>query len=370
MPRLNDLDNDRDGVPFPPSRLLLHDDVQLYYRSGRAAPEDTLCSVTDCSRPLVLLLAPGDPRSLLYTLYRNFDPEFRGRFEGASFLVNENWSLLQAREILMLHLCLQLPQKLESQEGRLLCAAIWAIFYCSTLQPPHLQVLREAARSLSRFGRSLEAWNSSENPLGRVVRFRDKETFVAIARHWKRWDEPHPKGVPPVMAMADFRADFLCLLHLSSMSHIMARYSERCLTYMLGLSADVFPLPVQRRMKEEFFNFIQSGSAFAEDVLELPVHSDFAPATNLTFFDGSPHSKIHNPFYGQIPFLGFFHSFLFSPSHCREGNVARSLTDKFTVADEMFDSHPLLANSVQQLVLWLSSSSRALRKITSQSLPL
>ena len=367
MSRLNDLDNSKNGVPFPPSRLLFHDDPQLYHSYCRAAPEDLLSSVTDSSNPLVLLLAPGDPRSILYTLYRNFDPEFRGRFSGARFLVIENWSLLQAREVLMLYLCLQVPHKMESQQGRLICAAIWAIFYCHSLKPPHLEILRDSAKILSLLGASIETWRSPANPLGKMVRFKDRETLSAVARHWKRWVEPRAKGVPPVSAVGEFRAKYLSLLHMTSLGNVVQRISERCVPHLVGVSAEGGRTQV--RMREEMGSCVESGSPFAEEVLELPVDPQWESTTNLTFFDEAPQTKQYNPFYGQVPYLGFFHSFLFSPSNCRDGNVARSLTDKLPVGDEWFETRPLLANSVQQLALWLSAASRAIRKFTSQGSP-
>jgi hypothetical protein len=366
MSKLNDFDNADGGIPFPPSRLLLHDHVQMYYSFCRAAPEDVLSCVTGTLRPLVLLLAPGDTRSLLYTLYRNFDPEFRGRFEGADFLVIENWSLLQARDILMLHLCLQLPHKIESEEGRLLCAAIWAIFYSVTLRPPHVRVLKDAVAALSRFSSSLEAWASPENPLGKIVKFRNEETFTAVARHWGRWSEDKPNHVPYLEFQQELRFSFLSK---KSIFNKLDSYTEQCVTYLLGLCSDSVPMKTQQQMREEFSEFLQKGVTFAEDMLQLPVGEDWETTPNVTFYDGTAHTKIHNPFYGLIPFLGFFHSLRFSPSGCRQGNIPRSLCDKLLVSDDKFESQPILANCIQQLIIWLSACSRALRKFTVQASP-
>ncbi|CAI8054987.1 hypothetical protein GBAR_LOCUS30006 [Geodia barretti] len=366
MSKLNDLDNADGGIPFPPSRLLLHDHVQMYYSFCRAAPEDVLSCVTGTPRPLVLLLAPGDTRSLLYTLYRNFDPEFRGRFEGADFLMIENWSLLQARDILMLHLCLQLPHKIENEEGRLLCAAIWAIFYSVTLRPPHVRVLKDAVTALSQFTSSLEAWASPENPLGKIVKFRNQETFTAVAGHWRRWSEDKPNHVPYLEFQQELRFSFLSK---KSLFNDLNGYTEQCVTYLLGLCSDSVPMKTQQQMREEFSAFLQKGVTFAEDMLQLPVGEDWETTPNVTLYDGTSHTKIHNPFYALVPFLGFFHSLLFSPSGCRDGNIPRSLCDKLPVTDDKFESQPILANCIQQLILWLSASSRALRKFTVQASP-
>ena len=370
MSRLNDLNNHESaGTPFPPSRLTCRDDARSYYAFCRAAPEDLLSSVTNALRPLVLLLGAGDGRSIFYTLYRNFDPEFRGRFEGANFLVNENWSVLQARDILMLYLCLQLPHKVESQEGRLLCAAIWAISFCHTLRPPHVEILKKALEVLTRFSTSREAWVSPDNPLGQIVKFATPQSFHDITRHWREWSSDQPKNAPTVEKMKQFRNTFLSSLHQVPLTDVMSTYPEQCIRQLLGLSADQISEKRRQKMQADLASFLELGSVFVEDILNLSGEEDTQTTANVTFFDGTTGAMHNNPFYGLVPYLRFFHSFLFSPNDCRSGSVARSLVDRLPVKDDKFDEHPLIANSVQQLVFWLAASSRALRKLTSQTSP-
>lgn len=369
MSRLNDLDN-ASGVPFPPSRLTSHDDVRFYYSFCRTPPEDLLNSVPDIVHPVVLLLGAGDVRSILYTFYRNFDPEFKGRFEGATFLVNENWSVLQAREILMLYLCLQLPHKIESREGRLLCAAMWSISFNHTLKSKHVEILESALEALVNFSGSIEAWSSSENPLGKIVKFRNLDSFRSITRHWKRWSlDRSTSNLPSIEEMVDLRTSFIVCLHKTAISEILSTYAEDCLSRLLGLSSDVIPEKTKKLMAADITNFLNNGSVSVEETLSLGDEENGKIIPNVTFFDGTQTAMQNNPFYACVPYLGFTQSFVFSQRDCCSGNVPRSLVDKLPVTDDKFDAHPLVANSVQQLVLWLSASSRALRKLSTQSNP-
>ena len=365
---MNDLDNEQ-GAPFPPSRLTCHDDVRIYYTFCRTAAEDLLSSVTGVARPTAVLMGAGDARSIFYTLYRNFDPEFRGRFEGSTFLVNENWSVLLARDILMLYLCLQLPHKVESEEGKLLCAAIWAISFCCTLYPPHVEVLKKALGVLMKFSTDPEAWASPENPLGKMVRFTTPDSFKNITCHWERWSAQQPKNVPSEEEMAESRKRFLECLHKMPMWKLVREYPEQTLTHHMGLSADVIPRAQQRKMQADFGSFLKTGTVFVEDTLNLAVEEGWTTAPNVTFFDGTSIAMKNNPFYGCAPFCGFFHTFVFSPTDCRSGNIARTIIEKLPVQDDKFEEHPLVANCLQQLILWLSASSRTLRKMTSQTTP-
>ena len=365
---MNDLDNVQ-GAPFPPSRLTCHNDVRVYYSFCRTAPEDVLSSVTGLARPSVMLMGAGDARSIFYTLYRNFDPEFRGRFEGGTLLVNENWSVLLARDILLLHLCLQLPHKVECEEGKLLCAAIWAISFCCTLYPPHVSILKKALEALMKFSADPEAWASPENPLGQIVRFTTPDSFKDVTRHWERWSAEQPDNVPTKEEMIESRKSFLECLHKMPMMSVVRDYPEESLTHLMGLSADVIPRATQRKMQADFGSFLKTGAVFVENTLNLSEDEEWQTVPNITFFDGTRVAMKNNPFYGCVPFLGFFHTFVFSPTDCRSGNIARSIIERLPVTDEKFEEHPLVANCVQQLILWLSASSRALRKMTSQTKP-
>lgn len=365
---MNDLDNQH-GVPFPPSRLSCHNDGRFHYLLCRAPPEDVLSSVTGESHPSVGLMGAGDPRSIFYTLYRNFDPEFRGRFRGATFIVNENWSVLLARDILLLYLCLQLPNQIESLEAKQMYAAVWAISFCHTLYPPHLAVLKSALGVLVKFSSDPNAWESPENPLRRIVIFMTPEAFKVISGHWKQWSAEHPRNVPTLKDIADLRRKFLTCLHKMPMQNVISTYPDERLTHMMGLSADIIPESTQKSMKTDFAQFLKSGTVFVEDTLGLCMEKTWQPTPNVTFFDGTKNAMANNPFYGQVPFPGFFHTFLFSPKDCRSATIARSIVDKLPVKDDKFEEHPLVANCVQQLALWMSASLRVLRKLTAQTKP-
>ena len=64
-----------------------------------------------------------------------------------------------------------------------------------------------------------------------------------------------------------------------------------------------------------------------------------------------------------LPFRCFHHGFQFSPSQLRLDCSDEKLLDELVVADEKFQQYPLLANSVQQFALWLTSASSVLSDI-------
>ena len=366
--KLNDVDN-MCGRPFPPTRLTSYNDKRIYYSFCRAASEDVLSSLREVPRPAVVLLGSSDMRSLFYTLYKNFDPDFRGRFEGASFIVNENWSVLLARDILMLYLCLQLPEKTEGQEAKEMISAIWAIWFCHELGPPHVEILKSALGALTKYAVSPKAWVSPENPLGKIVKFTTQNSFRDIVQHWGQWNKSEPKNVPTVERLEAERKKFLQRLHKMPVPKMMTWYPRSCLTLLLGLTEDNIADSKKDKMEADFCSFLESGSVFAEPLLNLTTEKERLMTPNVTFFDGSDSTMSNNPFYGLVPFLGFFHSFFFSPKECRSANIARSIIDKLPVRENKFKENPLVANSIQQLALWLSASARVLQQITSQAKP-
>lgn len=361
---MNDLDNVK-GKPFLPSRIIGSNDKQNYFKFGRSAV-DLLASLSDVPRPCVLITGAGDMRSVFYTLYKNFDPEFRGRFQGADFIVNEKWSLLLARHILMLYLCMELPEKTEGVEGREWLAAIWAIWSCHELCPQHSEVLGSALEGLMKYSATLKVWASPENPLGRIVKFTTPRSFQEIVRHWREWSRGEVENTPTVPTMKDERRKWVERCHDMTLSKFVTREVELCVQQMLNVSASAMDSR-KSKMEADFGSFLQSGSVFAETTFNLPDEEEEGGThtqPNITFYDGSPSSVTDNPFYELIPYQAFFHTFLFSPKECRAASVARSITERLPVKDHKFKEHPLLANSLQQLALWLSASARVLQQKT------
>ena len=357
---MNDLDNVKEKS-FLPSRITGSNDKQNYFKFGRSAV-DLLACLSGVPRPSVLITGAGDMRSIFYTLYRNFDPEFRGRFQGVDFIINENWSLLLARHILVLYLCLELPEKTEGVEGREWLAAIWAIWSCHELCPQHSEVLGGALEGLMKYSVTPKAWASPENPLGRIVKFTTPRSFQEIVKHWGQWSRGGVGNVPTVQNMRDERKKWVERCHDMSLSKFVTKEAESCIQQMLGVSASAADSR-KAKMEADFGLFLQTGSVFAENTFNLPDGEEEAHTQpNITFYDGSPDSITDNPFYELVPYQAFFHTFLFSPKECRAASVARSLTERLPVKDHRFKEHPLLANSLQQLALWLSASARALQQ--------
>ena len=216
----------------------------------------------------------------------------------------------------MLYLCLQLPHRSESQEAKEMYAAIWAIWFCHTLYPPHIEILKNALEVLTKFSTNPEAWVSPENPLGRVVKFATAASFRDITKHWEQWNAEQPKNIPSVEEMVENRRKFLTCLHKMPMLNIVSKYPELCLVHLLGLSGEIISESRQQSMEADLASFLKMGTVFVEDYLNLSEEEDWKTTPNITFFDGTCNAMENNPFYGLVPFLGFFHTFVFSPKDC------------------------------------------------------
>ena len=363
---MNDLDCPK-WNPFLPTRIFGLDEKQLFFMHGRTV--DLLSSVTEETRPCVLLAGAAYMQPVFYTLYKNFDPGYPGRFDGATFVINERWSLLPARDILLLYLCLNLPEKTEGMEAREWLAAVWAISYCLALRPQHVRVLRKALVVLTKFSATLKAWALPENPLGRFVKFASADSFVAISQHWFEWREGCGQSVCLLEQMRKEREACLERVFLTPVSVFLPIESKAIVDNMLGVPFNSISDPKRSKMEADVVSFFETGPPFAEASLNLPDGED-ALQVNVTFFEKLPDDIIETPFYALIPFQGFFQTFLYSPKECRSANIARSIYEKLPVRDSKFKDHPLVANSVQQLALWLSAASRGLRqKAASKSSP-
>ncbi len=74
------------------------------------------------------------------------------RFEGVRFVLNDINAAVLARNVLFLHLCLQMPED-EEEMKKWLCAT-WAIWYCHELYPQHEEVLNDSLRLLCKHSSS------------------------------------------------------------------------------------------------------------------------------------------------------------------------------------------------------------------------
>ncbi len=131
----------------------------------------------------MLVLGCGDIRSCFYTLWKNFnDSSAPSRFEGVRFVLNDISAAVLARNILFLHLCLQMPK---DEEGikKWLCAT-WAIWYCHELYPQHEEVLNDSLRLLCKHSSS---WDNDSNPLYPMIQFSSSSTLNEVASVWKMW---------------------------------------------------------------------------------------------------------------------------------------------------------------------------------------
>ena len=355
---MNDLDCPK-WNPFLPTRINGLDEKHLFFMHGRTV--DVLSSVTEETRPCVLLAGAAYMQPVFYTLYKNFDPEYPGRFDGATFVINERWSLLPARDILLLYLCLNFPEKTEGMEAREWLAAVWAISFCLALCPHHVRVLKKALVVLTKFSATPKAWALPENPLGRFVKFASADSFSAISQHWFQWKEGCGRNVCSLEQMRKEREACLEHVFMTPVSMFLPTESKAIVDNMVGIPFNTIADSRRSKMEADVVSFFEMGTPFAEASLNLP-DSEGALQVNVTFFEKLPHGIMNSPFYALIPFQGFFQTFLYSPKECRSANIARSISEKLPVKDSKFKDHPLVANSVQQLALWLSAASRGLRQ--------
>ena len=106
-------------------------ECSIYYAYGNTTPRDFLQNITTEKRPLILVLGCGDIRSCFYSLWKNFDVKGSSRFDGVHFTFNDINAAVHARNILLLYLCLQMPE--EENAARKWLSGMWAIWYCHEL---------------------------------------------------------------------------------------------------------------------------------------------------------------------------------------------------------------------------------------------
>ena len=345
---------------FTPSRFVHYgiDDgnFRYYYAYGNTQPEDLLKHIhrDDIVLPNVLLLGCGDLRSCLYTLWKNFDPIFGYKnFQGIHFSLNDYCSAVLARDVLFLYLIQQLHY-LRHDEMKLkkwFCA-IWAIWYSHELLPDHRQILKESLSLLHSFAESCSLWSqSSDNPLRNIVSFQEEETLTATRSMWKLW-----------LKLCDVNVDWISLKKESPKSEFVSMNSKlmsitKCRKVLGLLSIGTCKEEVEK-MSGEFEKYFKSGCVFAEVTFQLSMPSskceNFA---NPTFFEKEDLYTLH---YASVPYLCYFHTLQFSVNKLLKAGVSSSDMNWLKVDQASFKVYPVLANCVQQFVIWLTSSSNCL----------
>ena len=322
---------------FPVTRLIDFNKYDYYYPYGNTPPQDLLQSVTaDVSEPEVLLLGCGDMRSCLYTLWNNFDPRHSRHFKGVHFVLNDTSAAVLARNIIFLYLCTKMPS--DKDDVMKWVASFWSIWFCHELLPRHKQVLMDALSQLLEWSKSSESWSEkTSNPLKKMVHFITPSTLAKVHKIWQMWYSDDRS----VEVIRTVRIEFLKETKSEEYHRLMEIHLVRCFgtfKFQKLSSAD------KKCMENELDCHYHKGTAFAEDVFNLPVGE--STVANSTFFEKSDGTyTVHNGY----PFRCFSHAFRFSSEYVEKFGYS------VLVNDRSFLDHPLLANSVQQFSIWVLS---------------
>ena len=333
-----------DANYFPVTCLINFNKYDYYYAYGNTPPEDFLQSITaDVTEPEILLLGCGDIRSCLYTLCNNFDSRHSRHFKGVHFVLNDISSAVLARNIIFLYLCTKMPS---DKDGIMKwVASFWSIWFCHELLPQHKQVLMDALSHLLEWSQSSDSWSvEAGNPLRKLVNFVTPSTLAELRRMWQVWYNDDR----PVEAIRTARKEFLNETEAEEYHHRTETHLVRCFgtfEFKKLSAAD------KKCMEHELHCHYLNGTAFAEDVFS--VSTDKSRMANSTFFekvDGT-----YNSHYAY-PYRCFSHAFRFSSEYVKKFGYS------VLVNDRSFLGHPLLANSVQQFSVWVTSCARIFSK--------
>ena len=344
------MDTDNDSLKlFPIPRYFDCGDFNFYYPYGNTPAEDFLENVSPHSvkEPNVLVLGCGDIRSCFYTLWRHFtsgstcNPSFSPLFSGVHFVLNDHSAAVLARNIIFLHLCLQKPVEIPSEDFKKWLCGLWAIWFSRNLLPAHEQMLDSALRDLLKYATDMTSWTSQDNPLSSLVRFSSDHTLCEICNVWKMWS----KHSIDIKAIDD--------KHARRFTFSTSQNTD--IENMIGMAMSMSLSSYERERMEYEIQLCSTGNSFAECVVS---DGQYLPprtlAVNLTMYGISDGKFI---LHSLLPFRCFYHGFKFSPSQLKLNCNDETLLGKLIVADEKFKQYPLLANSVQQFALWLSDTS-------------
>ena len=333
---------------FPIPRYFDYGEFNFYYPYGNTPAEDFLENVSPHSVkvPDILVLGCGDIRSCFYTLWKHdftsesaCGPSVSPSFSGVRFVLNDHSAAVLARNIIFLHLCLQKPTEDSSEDFKEWLCGLWAIWFSCNLLPAHEQMLNSALRDLLKYAVNMTSWASQENPLSSLVQFSSERTLSEICDIWRMW--------------STHSIDIKAINERRAQHFMMSTSHNTDLENMIGMAMSMSISSHQReRMEYEIQH--HSKTSFAEYVVSDGQY--LPPVTsveNLTMYVTSEGRFI---LHSLLPFRCFHHGFRFSPSQLRLGCSDEKLLGKLIVADEKFEQYPLLANSVQQFALWISSA--------------
>ena len=342
-------------VPFPVSRYVYYGDFRFYYGYGNTPPDDYLENISGIMEPTILILGCGDLRSCLYTLWKNFGTINSKRFNGVHFVLNDNSAAVLARNILFLYLCLKTPK--EKQQKREWLCAVWAIWFCHELLPKHEAVLNNALSSLIKFASNIKAWSSRDNPLHSLVKFTSAQVLSEINQVWKMW---HGKNVSGVKSTEDMNSARLAEQSLRFKNAQIGDHKEVALGLVVTAVGPMSPdisNEVQSHMVEEITSYIKFGSTFAEEIINRSDLVSTETAVNYTLFEREDgRYTLH---YASLPYYCFYHSFQYSEKQLRKIKAHQQCFEYLLIPDSCFETHPLLANSMQQFGLWFQICSEA-----------
>ena len=329
---------------FPLVRYCYQGYLTYYYPFGNVPAEDFLENCAKASEPSVLVLGCGDLRSCFYTLWKNFDTLVSTapkRFYGVSYNLNDRSTAIIARNLVFLSLCLQLPEEAEEKK-RFLCA-MWAIWYCHELRHDHSDILNSTLAMLIKYSISIEKWSEKGNPLHKLVQFTSSSCLLEVTEVWKMWFNK-AIHVESVESMHEARHK----AQKGRTGHEFIFATQQI--FVFGQTEE--GLEASPRVQEAK-SYIQEGSCYAEEVIDMKLPRKGSTEVNLTMYERA--DGTYTCQYNLLPFQGYYHTIEFSAKSIKVEEFTAA--QNFIVPSEKFASKPFLANSVQQFSMWIQSAS-------------
>ncbi len=331
---------------YPLSRYWYGGNFRFYYAYGNTPPQDFLQNCSYANNPAILVLGCGDIRSCFYSLWKNFDVKGPARFDGVTFVLNDNSAAVLARDVLFLYLCLHLPE--EENNLKKWLSGLWAIWYCHELYPEHNKLLNDSLRVLCKYSND---WSNKDNSLYPLVKFSSPTTLNEVGKVWKMWLHRKIKVASVQEMHSSRKANFL-------------KYDD---FFQLDANASAFvedntEIPFEKSLhsdvqKSEVLAYVEKGSVYAEMVLDLHFPIIEPSFVNVTFFERE--DGTYTLHYRSLPFRCYFHTVEFKNEPIEF--LGTALANKLPVPEKYFNLWPLLANSVQQFSLWVQSSHNVLK---------